>query len=61
MARFAECYGQLGGKNQVFEWLETVYGQHDGRLIFLKVLSAWDLLRDDPRFQDLLLRMNLGP
>ncbi len=58
---FAKCYGQLGKKDQAFEWLETAYEQRDGRLIFLKVLPAWDPLRDDPRFTDLLRRMNLGP
>ena len=48
-------------KDQALEWLETAYEQRDGRLIFLKVVPLWDPFRDDPRFQDLLRRMNLEP
>ena len=59
--RFAELYSQLGERDQAFEWLETAYEQRDGTLIFLKVMPHWDPLRDDPRFTDLLLRMNLEP
>ena len=56
---FALIYAQLSEKNQAFEWLEKAYEARNSRLISLNVRTAWDPLRDDPRFQDLLLRMNL--
>jgi tetratricopeptide (TPR) repeat protein len=57
----ARLYGKLGEKDQAFEELEKQYEARDGALIFLKVNPDYDPLRDDPRFQDLLRRMNLEP
>jgi len=51
--------GLLGEKDQAFKWLEEAYEERDGGLGFLTVNALLDPLRDDPRFQDLLLRMNL--
>ncbi|UCF04081.1 MAG: protein kinase [bacterium] len=51
-------YAQLADKDQAFVWLEKAYEKHDGRMILLKVEPCWDPLRDDPRFQDLMRRMN---
>ena len=39
--------------------LEKAYAAHDLQLQFLKVDPAFDSLRDDPRFQDLLRRVGL--
>jgi len=58
---FASCYAQLGEIDQAFEWLEKAYAEQDSGLPYLKVAANWDPLRDDPRFHDLLLRMNLEP
>jgi len=54
----AENYAQLGDKDQAFAWLEKAYKEHVGPMVTLKVDPAWDPLRSDPRFQDLLRRMN---
>jgi tetratricopeptide (TPR) repeat protein len=54
----ARYYAQLGDKDQAFVWLEKAHEKHDGRMFTLKVHPFWDPLRDDPRFQDLLRRMN---
>jgi TolB-like protein/Tfp pilus assembly protein PilF len=51
------CVG-LGLKEEAFEWLETAYKIRDGNLCLLKVWPIWDPLRSDPRFQDLLRRLN---
>jgi hypothetical protein len=51
-------YAQLGDKDQAFVWLEKAYEKHEVAMILLKVYPSWDPLRDDPRFQDLLRRMN---
>jgi len=60
---FAVSYAHLGEKDEAFEWLEKAFeeGGAMSSLVGLKVDPAWDPLRDDPRFQDLLRRMNLGP
>jgi len=54
----AQFYAQLGDKEQAFAWLENAYDKHDGRLYRLKVEPLLDPLRNDPRFGDLLSRMN---
>ena len=57
----AAIHGQLGEMDQAFEWLERAYEERDGILVYLNTAPFFDSLRDDPRFQDLLLRMNLEP
>jgi TolB-like protein len=57
----ARAYAQLGEKDKAFEWLEKMYGQRYIGMVFLKVHPKWDPLRSDPRFQDLLRRMNFPP
>ena len=55
---FAKIYAFLGDKDQAFKWLEEAYEEHD-LFLNIKVNPDWDPLRDDPRFHDLLRRMNL--
>ena len=60
----AVTYCVLGEKDRAFEWLEKAIrerGLASPLLTFIKVDPIWDPLRSDPRFQDLLLRMNLEP
>lgn len=54
----AKNYAQLGDKDQAFAWLEKAYKEHVALMVQLKVDLAWDPLRSDLRFQDLLRRMN---
>jgi len=58
---FAITFAYLGEKDQAFEWLEKAYEERDGVMLYLKGLPLFDPLRDDPRFTDLLRRMNLEP
>jgi TolB-like protein/DNA-binding winged helix-turn-helix (wHTH) protein/Tfp pilus assembly protein PilF len=58
---FADWYVWLDEKDQAFAWLEKAYAEHDGWLVYLKVEPRYDRLRSDPRFTDLLRRMNLAP
>ena len=60
-AAMAEVYAQLDEKDQAFAQLEKAFQQRDGGLWSLKVDPVWDPLRDDPRFTDLLVRMDLAP
>ena len=57
---FAIAYAALGERDQAFEWLEKAYQVRDALLLTM-INPLLDPLRDDPRFQDLLRRMNLEP
>jgi TolB-like protein/Tfp pilus assembly protein PilF len=48
----------LGGKDQAFEWLEKAYEERSSWLAYLKIDPRLAPLHSDPRFQDLLRRMN---
>jgi serine/threonine-protein kinase len=54
----AYIYAHLGNKDQAFAWLEEAYEKRDALLYLLKVYPSWDPLRDDPRYDDLVRRMN---
>jgi TolB-like protein/Flp pilus assembly protein TadD len=56
--QIAMIYAALGERDEALRWLEEAYRVRDGNLILLKVWPVWDQLRPDPRFQDLLRRMN---
>ncbi|MGH9883738.1 MAG: TPR end-of-group domain-containing protein, partial [Pyrinomonadaceae bacterium] len=57
----ATMYAQLGEKDHALAWLEKAYEQHDWLLTHLNPDPKFDDLRSDPRFKDLLRRMNLEP
>lgn len=50
----------LGEKERAFEWLEKAYVERVWVLGMLKVEPMFDPLRSDPRYADLLRRMNLS-
>lgn len=55
---FVPMYLGLGEKDRVIEALEEAYKERDSYLLWLT--SPWlDPIRDDPRYKDLLRRMNL--
>jgi len=53
------AYLGIGDRDQVFEWFERAYKDHSNVLTSLKVNPAFDPLRDDPRFQELMRRIRL--
>ena len=57
----ARIYAALGKKEEALRWLETGYRARDAWMVFLKTEPQFDDLRPDPRFQDLLRRMNFPP
>ncbi|HKW62637.1 MAG TPA: winged helix-turn-helix domain-containing protein [Candidatus Acidoferrum sp.] len=50
----------VGDKEEALADLEKAYSEHFGNLTTLKVEPAFDPLRGDPRFQDLLRRVGLA-
>ncbi len=55
----ASIYLGLGEKDRAFEWLEKAYAQRSSSLALLKVNPRFDGVRSDPRFIDLMKRVNL--
>ncbi len=51
-------YVELGETDLAMATLEKAYEQHHFWLVYLKSDPRWEPLRDDPRFQDLVRRMN---
>ena len=55
----AKFYVLAGRKEPALDWLENAYETHEPNLPYAAVAPAFDILRDEPRFQNLLRRMNL--
>ena len=58
---FAILYTVLGDKDRAFEWLTKCVEQRAPIIHHLKSRPLFDPLRSDPRYADLLRRMNLEP
>jgi eukaryotic-like serine/threonine-protein kinase len=56
----AGIYVALGDKDQAFAWLEKAYTARDSQIEFLGVEPFYDPLRSDPRYADLMRRINLA-
>jgi serine/threonine-protein kinase len=55
----ALIYNALEMPDNALDWLEKGFEQRDPKMTFLKVETKWNNLRSEPRFADLLRRMNL--
>lgn len=53
----AVAYLGLRDRNHALDWLEKAYQEHSFSLTAVKVDPTWDLVRSEPRFQELLRRM----
>jgi serine/threonine protein kinase len=58
---FAIIYTGLGDKDRAFDWLTKCVEQRMLIIFHLKSRPLFDPLRADPRYRDLLRRMNLEP
>jgi len=56
----ASLYAQLNDKDNAMIWIEKAIEQHEGEAIWLKALPDYDNVRDDPRFAEMLRRVNLS-
>ena len=59
--RIAVLYAMLGETDKAFHWLEEAYASRHPFLNQLKVEPRFDPIRSDPRYDDLLRRLNLAP
>jgi len=58
-ASIAQAFAGMGDKDQALAWLEKAYARRSNGLTSLKVNPAYDLLRGDQRFENLLRRVGL--
>jgi serine/threonine protein kinase/tetratricopeptide (TPR) repeat protein len=56
----AQSYADLHDADATFLWLDKAYAEHSTQLIFLRAEPKFDPVRADPRYKELLKRMNLG-
>ena len=54
----AHAYNALGDTESALEWLERGFTERDPKMVFLKVDPKWNSLRSQPRFIELMKRMN---
>jgi TolB-like protein/Tfp pilus assembly protein PilF len=57
--QIATMYTRAGKKDNALDWLKKAYDEHDSNMPSIIVDPIFDILRDDPRFQDILRRMNV--
>jgi TolB-like protein/Flp pilus assembly protein TadD len=55
----ATVYAGLGERDKAFAWLEKDFQVRSGQLAGISWYSPFETLRDDPRYADLMRRMNL--
>jgi len=55
----AELYLLAGKNDRALEWIERSVEARDSNIVYMGVLPEFESLWEDPRFQDLLRRMNL--
>ncbi len=57
--QIAQAYAYRGERDKAFEWLDNAFMQKDAGLVNVKTDPLLASLRADPRFANLLRRMNL--
>ena len=56
---FARAHAQLGNREEAFSYFEAAFADRAPGLVFLNVDTAWDRIRDDPRFVAAVRRVGL--
>jgi tetratricopeptide (TPR) repeat protein len=55
----AHLYFLLGDTEQGFDWVEKAYEKRESWLVRIKVDTIFDSVRSDPRYKEILRKMNL--
>ncbi len=55
----ASAYAEAGEKDLAMKWLEKAYDERTPQLLHMVADPAWDSLRDDPRYKDILRRIGV--
>jgi len=58
--RLAEVHGELGHKDEAIALLQKCLESRDDRMVWLKVETNFDSLRNEPRFRQILSQMSLA-
>jgi serine/threonine protein kinase len=61
VASFAQLYARLGDNDRALAVLEREYEDRSPEMMGIKSEPIWDGLRSDPRFKELLRKMNFPP
>jgi tetratricopeptide (TPR) repeat protein len=56
----ATFYALMQDREQTFEWLEKAYSERSGRMEYVKTEDFFQPFRSDPRYIDLLRRVNMN-
>jgi hypothetical protein len=59
--RLAGFAGKAGHREEAIRYLEQAYEQRIPRLVFLQHDADFDLLHSDPRYWNLVKKMNMPP
>ncbi len=57
--RIARVFAHGGDKDRAFQWLEKAYEARESPMLRIRLFWDWLDLHSDPRFEDLLRRLNL--
>lgn len=58
--QIATIYTRAGQKDKALVWLEKAFAYHDTNMPYIGVDPIFDILKGDPRFSNLLKKMNLA-
>ena len=59
-ALFIACiFAALGEMDDAYKWLEKAFEDRDGMLVYLNVEPAFEVLHHDPRYEEVMKRINL--
>jgi hypothetical protein len=54
----ALVHAGIGDKEQAYAWLEKAFAERSHWLVWLRLDPRWKTLRGDPRFAELVERLN---
>ncbi len=56
---FASIYNALGEREEALNYLEKSFEEREVQMTFIKIDTRWNELRADPRFLEIIKRINL--